>query len=330
MLRGADGCLYDSKAIVGAAYGVQHPDQGPLTAGNFSGGEATVERKLLDLGFDVVRVGDAWARDEVELAVEDYFAMLTLESARTPFNKAERNRELRSRLRNRSKGSIELKHQNISAVLDDLNLPYVEGYKPLSNVQELLREVVQATVVARHADIERILDAFDHVPLPSTPMYAAALVDPPKVEAAPIRSNVRLPRRCDYAARDEYNRALGNAGEIWSVGYEQFRLSNAGLHHLAGRVDWVSHRLGDGLGYDIQSFELESEPRFIEVKTTCGPGTTQFMVTRNELEFSREAGDAFCIYRLFDFGRSPRMFILRGELDRHASLTPTSFRARLK
>src|SRR3982074_3930870 len=49
-----EGKLYDSKAIVGAAHGYQHPAVGALTAGEFSGGEQTVQRKLEQLGFTVV------------------------------------------------------------------------------------------------------------------------------------------------------------------------------------------------------------------------------------------------------------------------------------
>jgi 5-methylcytosine-specific restriction protein B len=49
-----NGSLYDSKAIVGAAYGYQHPAEGPLKPSDFSGGESTVRRKLEELGFSVV------------------------------------------------------------------------------------------------------------------------------------------------------------------------------------------------------------------------------------------------------------------------------------
>jgi 5-methylcytosine-specific restriction protein B len=48
-----DGKLYDSKAIIGAAHGYQHPDRGPLRSTDFSGGEQTVQRKLEQLGFAV-------------------------------------------------------------------------------------------------------------------------------------------------------------------------------------------------------------------------------------------------------------------------------------
>ncbi|RKH14335.1 hypothetical protein D7V97_03375 [Corallococcus sp. CA053C] len=46
-----DGELFDSKAIVGAAFGIQYPDRGPLTHADFSGGDATVRARLEALGF---------------------------------------------------------------------------------------------------------------------------------------------------------------------------------------------------------------------------------------------------------------------------------------
>ena len=48
------GREYDSKAVVGAAYGFQYPDQGPLSSGSFSGGEPTVKATLERLGYTVV------------------------------------------------------------------------------------------------------------------------------------------------------------------------------------------------------------------------------------------------------------------------------------
>ena len=53
------GRRYDSKAIVGAAYGYQFPDRGPLAASEFAGGEATVRPLLERLGFTVVELDAA-------------------------------------------------------------------------------------------------------------------------------------------------------------------------------------------------------------------------------------------------------------------------------
>jgi 5-methylcytosine-specific restriction protein A len=49
-----DGELVDSKPIVGVAYGVQHPDRGPLAAADFSGGTKAAVRALERLEFEVV------------------------------------------------------------------------------------------------------------------------------------------------------------------------------------------------------------------------------------------------------------------------------------
>ena len=60
-----DGQRYDSKAILGAAHYYARPDLGPLKAGKFTGGEATVQRKLEQLGFIVDVGADATADGEL-------------------------------------------------------------------------------------------------------------------------------------------------------------------------------------------------------------------------------------------------------------------------
>lgn len=70
-----DGRRYDSKAICGVAHGYDVPDEGPLSAATFSGGHATVERKLKSLGFDVLVVEPSsrgWTHEERVLALELY------------------------------------------------------------------------------------------------------------------------------------------------------------------------------------------------------------------------------------------------------------------
>src|SRR5947207_14598083 len=97
-----------------------------------------------------------WSRLEVEAAVADYVDMLALELRAEPFNKAEHNRNLGRVLDGRTRGSIERKHQNISAVLIELGYPYIDGYKPLSNYQELLKDVVEERLLSAPALEEEI------------------------------------------------------------------------------------------------------------------------------------------------------------------------------
>lgn len=332
MLRDpSTGKLYDSKAIIGAAYGYEFPGEGSLKAADFSGGEATVERLLTALGFQVVRVGQDWTTQEVEKTVQDYFEMLRKEAAGIPYSKAEHNEHLRAKLITRSKASIELKHQNISAILDQLGLPYIRGYKPRSNLQELLRETVVAYITHHQTTLANVMDDLDAQTTMGEQKFLGVLIDPPKVEPVQVRGKrPRLARKFDYSLRDEHNRQLGRNGEAWAVDFETTRLAAASRHDLASKIDWISDRIGDGAGYDILSFENDERARFIEVKTTNGGSLTPFVVTKNEVEFSEESEDAFCLYRIFEFSSKPQLFILRGPLPSNLELEALDYRARLK
>jgi hypothetical protein len=327
----ANGELCDSKAIAGAAYGFQFPNDGPLKAEDFSGGEATVVPKLQSLGFEIVRIGEDWTQHEVDATVAAYFEMLLLEAKQEKYNKSERNVALQLDLKGRSKASVELKHQNVSAVLHGMDLPFIAGYKPRGNSQLLLRKAVQKFLLDRPDLIRLVVDAFEEVRTPSEKQYRAVVVDAPPIEVIaqlPLNSaRARLPRKIDFAARDESNRQLGRIGEQWVLGFEQNRLQNAGLPELFQQVDWVSDRLGDGVGYDILSYDSAERPRYIEVKTTNGAHTSAFIISRNELEFAHETGDAFHLYRVFQFRKSPMLYMLHGDVSKQLHLEPIDYRA---
>ena len=283
------------------------------------------------LGFDVVRIGEDWTSDEVQATVASYFEMLQMEAAQQRYIKTEFNAQLRQQLRGRSKGSVELKYQNISAVLHDLELPFIRGYKPRSNAQLLLRQAVQQFVLDRPSLVSQVVDAMEDVKTPDQQAFHASLVEPPAVETvvqlAKEGSKVRLPRKTNWAQRDEANRNLGRAGEQWVIGFEQRRLIDAGYPELFQQLDWVSDRLGDGIGYDILSHERPGEHRFIEVKTTNGGHASAFIISRNELDFADEAEDAFHLYRVFQFREEPKLYILKGRLADQLHLEPIDYRA---
>lgn len=271
-----------------------------------------------------------WTSEEVRAAIASYFAMLSLEARQQRYNKAKFNSELRQNLRNRSKGSVEYKHQNISAVLMAMGLPFINGYKPHSNIQQLLRQEVEGYIDNHHAEVEGVVDAMQDVPELGQQAFKGVLADAPATTPAPhpelnkVRS--RLPRKIDYAARDESNRQLGRAGEQWVLAYERQRLRDEGFPELAEKVDWVSDRCGDGLGYDILSFDASGKERYIEVKTTNGQYTTPFVISRNELYFSCEFDSKFYLYRVFQYRQSPRLYILSGDLSLTMSLEATNYK----
>lgn len=112
-------------------------------------------------------------------------------------------------------------------------------------------------------------------------------------------------------------------------GLEKKRLRDKGRSGLADKIEWTSEERGDGLGYDILSFDSEGEERYIEVKTTRKGKSLPFYLTANELRSSREKDERFYIYRLYNFsgGDAPRLYVLNGPVGETCQLTPDSFRA---
>jgi hypothetical protein len=91
---------------------------------------ASSQRNLADES----KSGTDWQVDELDLIVADYFDMLAADLSGQPYVKSQHNAALSIRI-GRSRGSVEFKHENISAVLEMLGMPWIPGYKPRSNYQ---------------------------------------------------------------------------------------------------------------------------------------------------------------------------------------------------
>lgn len=267
-----------------------------------------------------------WTAAEVDLIVSDYFAMLSAELQGQRYVKAHHNAALQSQIA-RSRTSIEYKYCNVSAVLEELGQPIIRGYLPRSNYQASLVLGVQRHLEATPALEDQVL-ADTHAFLEKPQIFIDPAPDltqptiPPK-----LPEMQRLLHKFDPAKRDEGNRRLGAYGEEAVYKSERGRLAQMGRDDLARRVRWVSKEDGDGAGYDILSFDDQGRERFLEVKTTLGSRKTPFFITRNEKEFSDEAGDRFRIYRLHDAAKSPRAFLLAPPLEHSANLRPQVWRA---
>lgn len=83
-----------------------------------------------------------WTAEELDLIIADYFAMLGAEIRRVSYDKTLHRKALMGQI-DRSNGSIEFKHQNISAVLQLLDLPWINGYKPRANFQNSIVNAIQ-------------------------------------------------------------------------------------------------------------------------------------------------------------------------------------------
>jgi hypothetical protein len=160
---------------------------------------------------------------------------------------------------------------------------------------------------------------------------AGVFVTPPPMTAGPPQAQTRFVVRepgHDYLADAVRRGHIGEAGEGFVVEAERQRLRDAGRTDLADRVDWVAKTVGDGLGYDVLSFnERDGTELHIEVKATVGSITEPFLVTRAEVNYSKAAGDKYRLYRVFNLETSPRIYVLAGDLEQHFTLVPATYTA---
>ncbi len=274
--------------------------------------------------------GDDWTHQELDLIVADYLSMLTLELSGQPYNKTAHRRRLVALLRVRSDGSVEFKHCNISAAMIRLGFPPLRGYQPRSNFQRQLLDVVSEHVQRTQSLDEAAVSAVQMpAQVPDSIAFEKVRTEAPRLEPKVMEEaeSYASPVKRDYLEREARNRSLGKAGEEFALSFERWRLIQIGTAQLADRVEHVSVTRGDGLGYDVLSFEPDGRERFIEVKTTAFGQTTPFFVSAHEARFARQNEPSFHLYRVFDFRSSPRLFELKGAIERSCRLDPSTFRA---
>ena len=248
--------------------------------------------------------------------------MLAADLAGEPYVKSRHSEALMAQI-GRTHRSVEFKHQNISAVLDELGMPWIPGYKPKRNFQNAIFDAIERYLTRHPA----ILEPTPVLP-PVSALRAEIFVSPPAVTAKPVPERLRrLVRKFDPMERDHCNRLLGKAGESFVVDLEKRQLTEAERPDLARKVRWISAEDGDGAGYDILSFNRGGVERLIEVKTTNGSARTPFFLTRNECDLASERPADWRIYRVHLFSKGPRIFTIAPPLDNTVKLTPETWRA---
>ena len=280
--------------------------------------------------------GDTWSKIECEAIVADYIDMLSHECSGKSFNKAQHRRILQKKLHNRSESSIEFKHQNISAILLEEGHVYIRGYQPAKNYQRMLREVILERLIIKGNNLIEQENKLNQelgtlfAGLYSEEMYKRIIVDPPKkgIIREPSLEYLSESRHINYAEREARNRRLGERGEEFALEYEKFRLKYLGRDDLLSDIEWTSKIKGDGAGYDIRSFDGQTDNElFIEVKTTNSGRYQPFLITQNEVVFSEKRDSQYALYRLFCFSRDPHMFSLPGCIKQHVALDPQLYKA---
>lgn len=174
------------------------------------------------------------------------------------------------------------------------------------------------------------LDATGEAPRNGSNIGIAEIEVPPPKGVIKGRGKAKAPstgRNTDWSVIDEVNREVGTGGEKFVFDLERRYLKGIGRPDLAARVEWTAKIRGDGLGYDIRSFDDAGREKFIEVKTTNGPKSRPFLFTIAELECAKQLKGRYCIYRLFHYGTRAGLFRINGPLEDRLDLRPTVFAA---
>ncbi|AXJ10221.1 hypothetical protein CFN17_11765 [Arthrobacter sp. PM3] len=261
--------------------------------------------------------------------VRSYFDMLLLEVSGRAYVKSDFRRALIPLLNNRSESAVEYKFRNISAVIMQLGLRPLRGYKPALNYQKSLFSEVERRLASTPHIVELMVFEAGHAPAANqgNTLNATSAAIPKTIHMKSARRAKITTAFPDYAAIEAQNRALGLAGELAVLDLEYQRLCNAGKVYLARRIDHVSASRGDGDGFDISSFEVNGKEKLIEVKTTRSRAETPFFITSNELHVSVTRADSYYLYRVFNFGNDSAWFSLQGSLEQTCQLQPNSFTA---
>ncbi|MDO5743419.1 MAG: DUF3883 domain-containing protein [Micrococcaceae bacterium] len=280
-------------------------------------------------------IGTPWTVEENDATIEAYFSLFLADLRGEPINKAASYRGLALRF-GRAAKAFEFKMLNISAVLVRLGWPYLRGLMPKANYQGALEVAVARHIAQRAADDFMPLERPAPAHIPPSPVDLVLHPVPRLIDGGllePGSDIVRAAKR-DYAAIEAANSALGLAGEMVVAEHEARTLFLAGHKKLSNRVEHVSRTRGDGLGYDVLSFDPDGRRRHIEVKTSRYGAATPFFVTDNEVRVSERTPETYWLYRLYDFrdhagsadARRPA-YRLSGNLRENLDLRAVGYRA---
>jgi hypothetical protein len=222
----------------------------------------------------------------------------------------------------RSRDAVDYEFQNIDGILFEAGLPRLNR-ATAKNVQRLLRYVT-LDPLAQHSEVFESSKRIVVTTSTEEVFVEALIIDASILDLDNDVSSLKA-TKIDFSRRDAANRNLGRSGEEFVLELEQKRLKELGRPDLAEKVRWVSKDDGDGLGYDIASFEVDETPIYIEVKTTNQGEAAPFYVSETERQVAELRGEAYILYRVFDLSDSPKVYRIRGPFSERLMMRPVNY-----
>lgn len=139
------------------------------------------------------------------------------------------------------------------------------------------------------------------------------------------------PKVTNHIQNNIEKKRIGDLGELWVLECERAFLIKAGKSDLAKKVSHSAVNKGDGLGYDILSYDLDGKEKYIEVKTTRNKRNSAFFVSQNELERSKIDSDSYFLYRVYEYNEATKegkVHIIQGDLS-NICIEPVSYSVKL-
>lgn len=133
----------------------------------------------------------------------------------------------------------------------------------------------------------------------------------------------------DFQAQSKDQKDLGDDGEELVKQYEIDYLKSKSLHDLAAKVEIMK----DGVGYDILSFNVDGNEKYLEVKTTTGNKFTPFFLSDNEFNFMKQNIGKYSIYRVFNYNADynfAEFYEIKGNVEIQLLMEATNYKVYLK
>jgi hypothetical protein len=153
---------------------------------------------------------------------------------------------------------------------------------------------------------------------------------PPKDKIVPPNLPKFKGKKTDFDKKNRIKKIIGDKGELFIIEYEKNKLSKLGMNNLSDLVENVSKTRGDGIGYDIKSYDEKGNEIFIEVKTTTESRRKPFNVSLVELERSKVDSDKYFLYRIYNFNLkklSGTIYIIKGSIEENFNCHPVEYKA---
>lgn len=137
--------------------------------------------------------------------------------------------------------------------------------------------------------------------------------------------------KIDFLKENQRNIDTGLKGELIVLKLEKDFLAQKGFIDLSEKVKHISQESGDTAGFDILSYDLEGNEKFIEVKTTSKGLEGAFFISSGEREFAEKHINYF-IYRLSieDAGEAKLVIINRDDFLNKFQVVPNQYIVKLK